>query len=505
MKTQIISFAVPSKAKWLVCAVLLAVAFFVAPLKAFDDSNFVWKKLFYRKPGDACGFDYAYLSNTDSIFALPDLRCIHLIKTLSGEVLFTSSERLGWQNPRGIKFFDNDRYFVARRQDLSYGLYLYETQRVLNGDLTPLDTIKVEGVEIQDYDVSPGGKYLLLSGYLYTYLFELPTGEYITQFGIPKWGRRQIRFLNDDTLIIAVENGTTEGYIGYPNPWREYWIVVYDINKGEVTDTIYSKYRDCPTNPDKPWVPVSCTPLGPVCEQYWYGWSYCVPMFTVSQTGRYVLYGYVPQEYIDSNVFLPPLWWALYDVWEKKVLWSKEYEKPASYMDFGIFKFAANDRIILLHATHIIDARTGEVVYVWGKEKNRWIELKQHYPDITKDGKYIIGWYRGDDEAFVYLRRNPYVWWISEANELPSEGDGTIIPNPVDGMATLRIDGIVSGKVKITINTLQGEEIRIIYDGILPEGIHLFEIDTKELAGGIYFVVVQSPNWRKTYKLIVTK
>ncbi|QLH54000.1 MAG: hypothetical protein CH6_2537 [Candidatus Kapaibacterium sp.] len=499
MKTDKISLATPSKG--FVCILLFACVFLSFPLQAFDDSTFVWRKLFYRKPGDNCGFEHAYLSNTDSIFVLPDLRCFHLVKTLSGEILYTSSEYLGWQNPRAIIFFDGDRYFIARRNTSTQGVFLYETQRVLNGDLIPLDTIRVEGVEMQDYDVSPGGKYLVLQGYLYGYIFDLPTGNFLKSYKMEPYGRRpQARFLNDDTLVIAVDGWKSTS--GEP---RYYWIRLYDINKGMIIDTIYSNHKDCPIDTQKPWIPVPCTPLGPTCDQEWYGWTYCVPMFTVSRTGRYILYGFVPQEYIDSNVFAPPLWWALYDVREKKVLWKKQYDNSVSHGDFGIFKFAADDKIILLHATHIIDVKTGDVVYIWGEKDNKWIVLKQHYFDITKDGRYIISGYESDNEAFTYLRRNPYVDVVNEASEETFIEGGTIVPNPADGKAVLEIDISESKIDKITINTLQGEEIKVIFEGMLPEGKHLFEINTKELASGMYFVVVQTSKWLKTYKLIVTK
>ncbi len=90
------------------------------------------------------------------------------------------------------------------------------------------------------------------------------------------------------------------------------------------------------------------------------------PKFTTSRTGRYILYAYIPQEYIDRDDRDPPLWYRLYDVVEKRIIWDKQFvDDEYSWAGGDIFKFGPDDQYILLHGTHIIDVKTGDFIYIW--------------------------------------------------------------------------------------------------------------------------------------------
>ncbi len=45
----------------------------------------------------------------------------------------------------------------------------------------------------------------------------------------------------------------------------------------------------------------------------------------------------------------------------------------------------------------------------------------------------------------------------------------------------------------------------MIFEGILFEGKHIFEIPTQELSAGTYFVNVQTSFGREIFKLVVTR
>ncbi|QLH53391.1 MAG: hypothetical protein CH6_1319 [Candidatus Kapaibacterium sp.] len=504
--------------------VLFLLLAFVLPLRAWDDSTFVWRKSF----SDA--LHIPYLSPTDSIILYTEsLYGLIMVETLTGKVL--KHYELGFGESRKLAFVDSGRYFLIGRvaeEGHNYEgnrLYLYNTRRVLEGDITPVDTIQLEGEVGGDkgwmlytFDVSPSGKYLLLAAYFraedeggHYFLYEMPSGNLIKHFIIPSSVETQVRFLTDTTIIVGGEYWV-EGWLWEQNPRREYWVILYDINKEEVTDTIIHKKRPCPKNKDErnPYDTPPCPPLGPTCSGiesngiYLDGGAYCVPMFFPSRTGRYVLYGYVTDEWIERNVLTPPLWYALYDVVEKRNVWEKEFHSDIAYGGWGYFKFGPEDKYLLAHSTHIIDGRTGEVVYIWGEENNAWTSLMWKIFDITKDGRYIVS-FAPVEGVYHYVRRNIYQERLDNISKAEITTEGEIIPNPADGTAILEVEGVGNTRTKITINTIQGEEVKVIFDGIMPEGKNIFEIQTQNLSTGMYFVVVHGMNWRKAYKLIVTK
>jgi hypothetical protein len=511
-------------------AILLVLAFLInfSSLLGYDDSTFVWKKLYLTPWGWSCGADLMYFSSTDSIIAYPYKFGTTFFNTMTGDTLVCF-----WNDPcceLPIRFIDNDRYFIQGRESQN-GVYLYETKQVLSsrkliwsGVITVDSTIEVNGYKgnwwLINYDISPSGKYALLEmkherdfnpGGYYYFLFELPSRQLIKYFSIPSFSDTKLNFLTDTNIIVGFEWWwpAQVGYEVEENPRREYWIILYDINKEEVIDTIYSKVRPCPKkkHPGIPEPNQPCPPLGPTCRGMGEGSSsgggaYCVPMFFPSRTGRYVLYGFVTQEWIDKDTLTPPLWYALYDVEERRVLWEKEFHPEVAYAGLGYFKFGPNDQYILLHGTHIIDTKTGDVVYIWNKENNTWQYFKYRNFDITKDGRYIASF---SLELGQYLRRNLYQEMISSVVEEMKEGEGTIIPNPTDGVASPQVESSGKERVKITICNLAGATIRTIFEGALPEGKHLFEFQTMELAPGIYFVVVEKEGKVKAYKLVVTK
>ncbi len=193
----------------------------------------------------------------------------------------------------------------------------------------------------------------------------------------------------------------------------------------------------------------------------------------------------------------------MYDVVEKRIVWDKQFDYTECTA-WGFFKFGPDDQYILLHGTHIIDAKTGDLIYIWRKENNAWVPFRTKYFDFTKDGKYIVALAEIVDGTH-YVRRNIYNEAVNGVPEGGLTAGGTIVPNPADGIAKLEVDIGGNTNAKITISTMQGTEVKMIFEGILFEGKHIFEIPTQELSAGTYFVNVQTSFGREIFKLVVTR
>jgi len=112
-------------------------------------------------------------------------------------------------------------------------------------------------------------------------------------------------------------------------------------------------------------------------------------------------------------------------------------------------------------------------------------------------------WGGDPDHGAVLLLRNP--WYLRAYGNVNNvEVEGTLDPNPTNGMVVISLESFpVGNPMKITLSSLQGATIKVLFDGILTEPIFMF--DTADIPAGVYFVTVQSTNGSKVYKLIVMK
>ena len=59
--------------------------------------------------------------------------------------------------------------------------------------------------------------------------------------------------------------------------------------------------------------------------------------------------------------------------------------------------------------------------------------------------------------------------------------------------------------MSIELSNILGERIRTIYQGWTAAGYHQIELNGNKLAGGIYFVDLQTSEYRKTIKIFLLK
>jgi len=78
-------------------------------------------------------------------------------------------------------------------------------------------------------------------------------------------------------------------------------------------------------------------------------------------------------------------------------------------------------------------------------------------------------------------------------------------PNPFNPVTQIRYDLPRAGYVSIALSNILGERIRSVYQGWKEAGYHQIELNGSELAGGIYFVNLQTTEYQKTIKVFLLK
>jgi hypothetical protein len=467
------------------------------------------------------------LSSTDSIIAVihagddNTLGRLYFVETSTGKILRDEIIDKGPASPYPIYFINNDSNFIQKefrivdRVNESKYILIYDTKSYLEGSNIPVDTLKIETDTVDpnlpskiydylSYTVSPSGKYVAVvfkgefktPGVRRVAIIDLRSKRTIKILFPPLWDEYMLRFLDDSTLVLGRALYVPwDPNFGDTTTRREYFVGIYDINTGNLLDTIFYNKIRCPI-PDPPWDPVPhCKPIGPTC-----GLgditapNFCTPFFYTSRSGRYVLYAAVPKE-LAGKYFWVPLYYGMYDVVARRELWFKKFTDLSAYSGGGRCIFGPDDKYFIMHNSLIVDVQTGDSLYDLG--------FPNPYFLMTKDGKYLFS-FRDYPYGYMYLRRNAYDRLINEVEE-PTPLEGTIIPNPTDGRATLEFEQRVSLQTKIVVTSTEGNVLFTVFDGLLPQGRQRFEIPTAHLASGIYFVVVTTQQQRWAYKLVVTK
>ncbi len=82
---------------------------------------------------------------------------------------------------------------------------------------------------------------------------------------------------------------------------------------------------------------------------------------------------------------------------------------------------------------------------------------------------------------------------------------GQNYPNPFNPVTSLYVEALITTNFEINVYDLVGNNVKKIYKGVLPEGLHTFEFDGSNLPSGIYFYEVISPHSQIVRKMILAK
>ncbi|MDP4228849.1 MAG: SBBP repeat-containing protein [Bacteroidota bacterium] len=80
-----------------------------------------------------------------------------------------------------------------------------------------------------------------------------------------------------------------------------------------------------------------------------------------------------------------------------------------------------------------------------------------------------------------------------------------INPNPANGIIHVEISTIESGRTQLAVMNLLGQHMATLSDGELKPGSHSFDLDTKYLSAGSYFITLTTPTVRRMEMIGVVK
>ena len=78
-------------------------------------------------------------------------------------------------------------------------------------------------------------------------------------------------------------------------------------------------------------------------------------------------------------------------------------------------------------------------------------------------------------------------------------------PNPFNPLTNIYVDVMTTTEIKVNVYDLVGNKVELLYDGVLPQGLHTFPFDGSNLPSGIYFFEVASPHSQVVKKMILAK
>ena len=147
---------------------------------------------------------------------------------------------------------------------------------------------------------------------------------------------------------------------------------------------------------------------------------------------------------------------------------------------------------------------------------------------ITNDAAAPVGfWYMGNDASFDVGDEN--IWCESSSMSLnweaisnpggppacavaidsPLENDKVMLnnwyPNPANGTARITFELPNVETVSMSLSNMYGQTVVEIASGQFNAGVHAFDVDTKQLAAGVYFCNLTSGDITLSKKLVVTK
>ncbi|MFN9111961.1 MAG: T9SS type A sorting domain-containing protein, partial [Bacteroidota bacterium] len=81
----------------------------------------------------------------------------------------------------------------------------------------------------------------------------------------------------------------------------------------------------------------------------------------------------------------------------------------------------------------------------------------------------------------------------------------SLYPNPTTSNATLAFDLITSTEVNVNVYDMSGRLVQTVNAGLLMSGKNEITIETSALNSGVYFTHISTPQFSKTYRLVVLK
>ncbi|MCK5743096.1 MAG: T9SS type A sorting domain-containing protein [Chlorobi bacterium] len=125
---------------------------------------------------------------------------------------------------------------------------------------------------------------------------------------------------------------------------------------------------------------------------------------------------------------------------------------------------------------------------------------------MTKDKNYFYT-VLPDEELQMFVLHKIYARWDVDAiaEEMNDYFVIEITPNPIVNISTITINSPGSKQVEISITDMNGNQLLVVFNGLLVAGENRFPIDYLTLSSGTYFCTVSSNDNKQSVKFIVNK
>ncbi|HCA43973.1 MAG TPA: hypothetical protein DEP28_12065, partial [Bacteroidetes bacterium] len=156
----------------------------------------------------------------------------------------------------------------------------------------------------------------------------------------------------------------------------------------------------------------------------------------------------------------------------------------------------------------VLNGATGGILFehVFGLTITQRGDRAAVLKDIDTNGvNEFLGGNR-EGKVILFYGGNGTVTNITPVSEIPSEYKlNQNYPNPFNPTTNINFEIPVSSFVSLKVYDVRGREISTLVNSHLNAGSHTFMFDASGLTSGVYFYTLQTNNYSKTMKMMVTK
>ena len=113
--------------------------------------------------------------------------------------------------------------------------------------------------------------------------------------------------------------------------------------------------------------------------------------------------------------------------------------------------------------------------------------------------------YMPHETGFINVLEHDWVgvheWSVGYLNPVALK----VYPTPTNEATTIRFNMTRRGHATVTLFDITGRKVSNIYNGILEKGRHEFNLNVSNLASGVYFVKVSTPDGEATSRLVISR
>ncbi len=149
-------------------------------------------------------------------------------------------------------------------------------------------------------------------------------------------------------------------------------------------------------------------------------------------------------------------------------------------------------------------ATGGDITYTY-KGKISGIETNSALHFSVADSGFVV-WIQNDsDKSVLQAARSVHITNAGVGENVAQDIHPAIYPNPAQGQATISFNLVQAGEVQVILADATGRTISVVANEKMTEGSHTLNLNTSQLAGGLYIIQVRTENGNYTAPLTVVR